>query len=242
MCKRRSVTLSPELRRLLGTSIKAGGVGGEFFPLSMIGAGIGAVIQGIAPHADPTLFPILGIAGVFAAAFRAPLTAAAFIAETTGSIVYLVPGLIAAVTANAVMGRHSLLSVQVLHPYARSVIVSRAQIGELIAASPAPQSFSAETSLEVCAHQLADAAAYVVADGKVVGVVTRSALLRVPFTDYPSRKVADIEDRSPPRFDVSTQRNEAAAVLTDAKHDAIVVERDGQPVGILVEADLVSDT
>jgi len=56
---------------------------------------------------------VIGVAAFLGAGYRVPLAAVMFVAETTGRPSFVVPGLIAAVAAELVMGRSSVTTYQV---------------------------------------------------------------------------------------------------------------------------------
>ena len=67
-----------------------------------------------AVHAlDTNLFVVVGVAAFLGAGYRVPLAAVTFVAETTGQPAFVVPGLLAAVAAELVMGRSSVTSLQI---------------------------------------------------------------------------------------------------------------------------------
>ena len=65
------------------------------------------MFEGLAPGSG-ALFPIIGMAAFLAAANATPVAAAVFIAESTGSAGYVIPGLVAATVAYLVSGRQSI--------------------------------------------------------------------------------------------------------------------------------------
>lgn len=101
--------------RCLATSaaVAGGGVGGLFIPLVVAGAVTGALVGGVANRSDLDLFIVIGVAAFLGAGYRVPLAAVMFVAETTGRPSFVVPGLIAAVAAELVMGRSSVTTYQV---------------------------------------------------------------------------------------------------------------------------------
>ena len=117
--------LSPELGlwvllavlglRCLATigSVAGGGVGGLFVPLVVAGALLGRLMGAMVGELDNTLFLVIGVAAVLSAGYRVPLAAIIFVAETTGRPGFVVPGLLAAVTAELMMGRSSVTNYQV---------------------------------------------------------------------------------------------------------------------------------
>jgi CIC family chloride channel protein len=101
------------LRCLATTStVAGGGAGGLFVPLVVAGALLGQAFQTIVGGATD-LFPIVGVSAFLGAGYRVPLAAVTFIAETTGRPGFVVPGLIAAVAGELVMGRSSVTDYQV---------------------------------------------------------------------------------------------------------------------------------
>jgi chloride channel protein, CIC family len=96
-----------------GVTLGGGGAGGLFIPLVVQGALLGSAVGGLFGDTDSTLFPLIGIAAFLGAGYRVPLAAVMFVAETTGRPGFVVPGLIAAVTAQLMMGRWSVSRNQV---------------------------------------------------------------------------------------------------------------------------------
>ena len=84
-----------------------------FIPLVVAGALTGALVGGVVNRQDLGLFIVVGVAAFLGAGYRVPLAAVMFVAETTGRPGYVVPGLIAAVVAELVMGRASVTAYQV---------------------------------------------------------------------------------------------------------------------------------
>jgi CBS-domain-containing membrane protein len=72
------------------------------------GALVGRIFGTALGQAGGPLFPIIGIAAFLGAGYRVPLAAVMFVAETTGRPEFVVPGLIAAVVAQLVMGNSSV--------------------------------------------------------------------------------------------------------------------------------------
>jgi len=85
----------------------SGAAGGTFIPFMSMGAAAGGIFEGVAPSSG-ALFPIIGMAAFLAAANATPIAAAVFIAESTGSAGYIIPGLVAATAAYLVSGGRSV--------------------------------------------------------------------------------------------------------------------------------------
>jgi CIC family chloride channel protein len=93
--------------------VGGGGVGGLFVPLVVGGALTGRMVGGAIHTLDTALFTVIGVAAFLGAGYRVPLAAVMFVAETTGQPGFVVPGLLAAVAAELVMGRSSVTEFQV---------------------------------------------------------------------------------------------------------------------------------
>lgn len=100
--------------RCLGVTaaIGAGGVGGLFVPLVVLGAVTGRFAGGLLDAPNLSLFTIIGIAAALGAGYRVPLASVMFVAEATGRAGFVVPGLFAAVGADLVMGTKSVTPYQ----------------------------------------------------------------------------------------------------------------------------------
>jgi CIC family chloride channel protein len=94
------------------TAVAGGGVGGLFIPLVVAGALAGRVVGGAVNELDTSLFTVVGAAAFLGAGYRVPLAAVVFVAEATGRPGFVVPGLLAAVAAELVMGRYSVTAYQ----------------------------------------------------------------------------------------------------------------------------------
>ena len=100
-----SIAMLLVVRWILGPLSYAGGTpGGLFAPLLLLGASAGAVFAGVsnvfAPgSAGQAAFAIVGMAALFAAVVRAPLTGVLLLVEMTQSVTLLAPLLLASVAA-----------------------------------------------------------------------------------------------------------------------------------------------
>lgn len=94
------------------TTVAGGGVGGLFIPLVVAGALTGSIIGQAVNRTDLDLFIVIGVAAFLGAGYRVPLAAVMFVAETTGRPSFIVPGLLAAVAAELMMGPSSITKYQ----------------------------------------------------------------------------------------------------------------------------------
>jgi len=94
------------------TTVAGGGAGGLFIPLVVAGALTGRFVGGAVGALDTSLFTVIGVAAFLGAGYRVPLAAVTFVAEATGRPGFIVPGLIAAVVAELLMGTSSVTIYQ----------------------------------------------------------------------------------------------------------------------------------
>lgn len=92
--------------------VGGGGAGGVFIPLVVGGALLGRAVGGAIDALDTSLFATIGMAAFLGAGYRVPLAAVMFVAETTGQASFVVPGLLAAVAAELMMGPASITAYQ----------------------------------------------------------------------------------------------------------------------------------
>lgn len=94
------------------TAVAGGGVGGLFVPLVVAGALTGRIVGGTFHALDTSLFTVIGAAAFLGAGYRVPLASVMFVAEVTGRPGFIVPGVLAAVVAQLMMGRSSVTAYQ----------------------------------------------------------------------------------------------------------------------------------
>ena len=91
-----------------GATIGVGGVGGVFIPLVVQGLLLGRAVELIVGAPSTGLYPVIGLAAVLGAAYRIPLAAIMFVAETTGRAEFVIPALIATAIAQSMMGNDTV--------------------------------------------------------------------------------------------------------------------------------------
>ncbi len=97
------------LRALVtGATLGVGGVGGLFIPLVVQGLLLGSAVEILVDAPTTGLYPVIGLAAVLGAAYRTPLAAVVFVAETTGRAEFVIPALIATAIAQSLMGEISV--------------------------------------------------------------------------------------------------------------------------------------
>ncbi|NNC81256.1 MAG: CBS domain-containing protein [Acidimicrobiales bacterium] len=90
------------------SSLSMSGVGGVFIPLVIQGLLLGRAVELIVGADASGLYPVIGLAAVLGAAYRTPLAAVMFVAETTGRAEFVIPALIATAISQALMGDRSV--------------------------------------------------------------------------------------------------------------------------------------
>ncbi len=101
-------------------SIGSGGSGGVFGPSMVIGGALGGAVGQIFHRVIPSIvdqpasFVIVGMAGFFAAASKAPISTIIMVSEMTGSYHLLLPGLMVCSLAFLLSGRWSIFEKQVV--------------------------------------------------------------------------------------------------------------------------------
>ena len=102
------------LFRMVATlvTVGAGGTGGLFIPLAVLGVIMGALIGQLLGQADTTLYPTLGLAAFLGAGYRVPIAAVMFVAESSRGSPFVVPALIAAAVSQLVAGNSSVSNFQ----------------------------------------------------------------------------------------------------------------------------------
>lgn len=100
--------------RMIATSagLAVGMVGGVFIPLVVQGLLLGRAVEIMLDAPSTGLYPVIGLAAVLGAAYRTPLAAVVFVAESTGRAEFVIPALIATAISQSLMGDDSVSSGQ----------------------------------------------------------------------------------------------------------------------------------
>jgi hypothetical protein len=219
-------------------TLAGGGVGGLFVPLVVEGALVGRVIGAAVGDPGSTLFPVLGVAAFLGAGYRVPLAGIMFVAETTGQPFFVVPGLLAAVTADILAGRSSVTTYQRTD---RSTLVNRPptrSIAEIVTAGrPVP----AATPVASYLAQWPDATDAVVVDGdRPVGVLRRSDAAGIDAATATTTTVASVGMAPAPAAADHWTLAAVTTAMTTAGTDVLaVVDDDGRYVGAVRLADVL---
>jgi CIC family chloride channel protein len=229
--------------RVVGTSaaVGGGGVGGLFIPLVIQGALLGRVMGGVLGSDSTTLFPLVGMAAFLGAGYRVPLAAVVFVAEFTGRPGYVVPGLIAAVVAQLVMGRSSISPYQVAGRTGhleRRLQLPLASVVDTEGRTAPPDA----TVEDVFWHTLVahrQQAVPVVDGGGYLGMVTAEGIGALDREAWLTTPVRDVMLTDEPVADLGARLADAIRLVDGAAADRIAVLDGTTFVGVLSSSDLV---
>jgi CIC family chloride channel protein len=229
--------------RAVGTTatIGGGGAGGLFIPLVIQGALVGRAVGGAFEVDTSTLFPVVGMAAFLGAGYRVPLASVVFVAEFTGRPGFVVPGLIAAVMAQLVMGRASLSPYQVAGRVGHLESRLRMPLGAVVntEARTAPPDATVE---EVFWQHLVGArqqSVAVVDDSTYVGMAAADAVGAVDREAWATTSVRQIMRTDLPVADLTWLLGDAIRAIEDCGSDRIAVCDNGTFVGVITAADLI---
>lgn len=229
--------------RVAATSLTlAGGVGGLFVPLVVQGALTGRLIGGMFGGGQQSLFVVVGIAAFLGAGYRVPLAAVMFVAEATGRPGFVVPGLIAAVIADLVMGDASVSSHQ--RRRHRGHLEERAAlpVAQALVTDPATASPD-DTLAQFFAEHVAMArrrAVPVVVSDRFVGMAELDRVLAVDPADWPTTTLHAVlpEERISGKPDWTL--GQALAAMVDASVDHLpIVGVDGRFHGMVTRISIL---
>jgi CIC family chloride channel protein len=174
-------------------SIGSGGSGGVFAPSLVIGGMLGGAIASLFASTVPDIAPltysfvIVGMASFFAGAAKVPIAAMILVAELCGNYYLLIPAMIACSLSYAVSGRHTLYRSQVFNKkYSPSHfdefqidLLERVCVNEAMSKSvtTVTEGTSSNEVMKVVA-QTGFNGFPVVRDGRLVGMVTLSDIIR----------------------------------------------------------------
>ncbi|MDQ1391755.1 MAG: chloride channel protein family, partial [Acidimicrobiaceae bacterium] len=223
-------------------ALAGGGVGGLFIPLVVEGALVGRLCGSAFGQPGSSLFPVIGIAAFLGAGYRVPLAALMFVAESTGRPEFVVPGLIAAVAAQLVMGRASVSAYQQARQAGHLERRFQLPLTDVLRTDIATLAPSA-TVADLFNHLLVGprrSSVAVVEQGRYVGMARLDELQDVAQDKWANTTVGEIM-----RSDVAAAApgwnfRQALAAMEDADVDELaVVDADGRLVGVVASSDIL---
>lgn len=223
-------------------ALAGGGVGGLFIPLVVEGALLGRLCGSAFGQPGSSLFPVIGIAAFLGAGYRVPLAAVMFVAESTGRPEFVVPGLIAAVAAQLLMGRSSVSAYQQARQAGHLERRFRLPLADVV--RPDIGTIGPDASVAEFFSQLVTGPRHssvaVVEGGRYLGLARLDELHDVAQDQWNDTTVGQIM-----RTDVAVASprwtfRQALAAMEDADVDELpVAEEDGRLLGIVSSSDIL---
>jgi CIC family chloride channel protein len=233
------------LLRALATvaTMSGGGVGGLFIPLVIEGALLGRAVGGLfrTTAAATNFFPLIGVAAFLGAGYRVPLAGVVFVAEATGRPGFIVPGLIAAIVAQLVMGRTSVSPYQVAaragHLERRFALPLTAAVSTEVATTPRDTTLAEFFQHHVLGNRLT--AVPVVDGANYLGIMRLEELQLVAHEEWPTALVGAHMRTDFPVTKPQMSVREALRMMEDADVDLLPMIDDGSFVGVVTTAEIL---
>ena len=241
---------------MLGVSftIGSGGSGGVFGPSVMIGGLVGATyslalnkLYGFGLHVPS--FTIVGMVSLFAGAAKAPLSTLILIAEMTGGYELLVPAMVSVSVSYFLSGKRSIFPSQVdtridspAHLdewglYILEKLKVKDYMSKPLTVRPHD---TVETAYNLMTRELIGGVP-VVEDGKLVGIVTRGDIIKLPEEDRKRIRIGEVMTTRLVTINPTDTLAEAFRLMISrgVGRLPVVDERDGKKlVGIIARADI----
>jgi CIC family chloride channel protein len=222
-------------------TVAAGGVGGLFFPLVVMGAALGGAF-GQMVSGSGTLFPLAGMASLLGAAYHTPLAGVSFVAEATGRAAFVVPAFVATAAAYATIGGASISHRQRFRratPVEQMLDVPITDVATLERATVEP-GMRIDDFVRLALEQRYRTFAVVDDAGALLGVVDLDAATVLDPALWPQRTVAG--SMRPPVVVGSPgwTAHQGVEVMSAAQVDHLpVVEETGRLVGVVRSSEVV---
>jgi CIC family chloride channel protein len=215
-----------------------------FVPLLLMGGSIGKIFgQSIVHVSGVDLYAAVGMASFIAAAYKTPLAAVIFVAETTGGLAFLIPTLIGSAVAYAVSGEASVSADQRLHEVVKlsgPTGIKARQIMQThivgVQADATVRDFFNNVA-NTNRHQV-----YPVFNGQeTVGLLSLWEISQVPADRWEQTRVGEVARKELTRIGEDADLGEVVRLLTRQQRDRllVVVGTDGTPVGIITDSDVL---
>lgn len=221
--------------------VAGGGTGGLFIPLVILGALLGRAVGGLFEAEMTTLFPVVGMAAFLGAGYRVPLAAVVFVAEFTGRASFVVPGLIAAVVAQLVMGKASVSPYQVagrMGHLERRLQLPLSSVTDTEARTVPPDATVEELFWQHLVGHRQQAVPVVDGDA-YLGLACAEDLAALDRSSWPTTPVRAVMRTGLDAADPTWSLADAIRAMEAAGVDRIAVCHDERFVGMVTAADLV---
>ncbi|MBI2168849.1 MAG: chloride channel protein [Actinobacteria bacterium] len=222
-------------------TLVGGGAGGVFVPLAVQGALLGRFVGGVFDGASTSLFPLVGMAAFVGAGYRAPIAAVAFVAEATGRTGFLVPGLVAAVIAELVMGEKSVAP----HQQARrtGLLEQRLRLPVTAALARDVHTVQPDTTVrQFVEHDSLRARSRllpVVNEGRYVGMVRIDDVDGLERDAWDTTTVSDLIHTAYPPAELSWTLRRAMSAMEEHAVPRLAVTDHGRFVGVVTQAEIL---
>jgi CIC family chloride channel protein len=222
--------------------VGAGGTGGLFIPLALLGALVGSFVARLTGDAT-TLFPVVGLAAFLGAGYRTPLASVMFVAETTGRATFVVPALLAAAVAQLLMGRASVSRVQQMgragHLERRLGLPISAALDTAVSTVP-PDATLTELVWNHVVGRRERTVAVVAEYGTYLGTVGLDAATTIPRDEWDSTTVGTVLHATAPTGSPHWTLRDAVRAMESGRTDVLaVVDDGGRFVGVVRTDDVV---
>jgi len=232
------------LLKVLGTSatMAAGGVGGIFIPMIVMGTAVGGAFSRLI-SADNSLYPIIGMAAFLGAGYNTPLAAVTFIAETTGSPGFIIPGLIAAVSYT-ISGRRSISIHQRYHRQTIVHKILRRKVKDVMTQDVVlvPSNITIEQFVNDYLLIYRHKSFPVIERGNLYGMIAICDIRCVPTKDWSNTLVRDVAYKDTVVMYPDQALSEASAIMHEFDIDRLPVVDPKDPkkvVGIIASTDII---
>jgi chloride channel protein, CIC family len=225
-------------------SLGVGGVSAMFVPLLLMGGSIGKVFgQSVVHVSGVDLYAAVGMASFIAAAYKTPLAAVIFVAETTGGLAFLIPTLIGSAVAYAVSGEASVSADQRLHEVVKlsgPTGIKARQIMQThivgVQANATVRDFFNNVA-NTYRHQV-----YPVFSGdQATGLISLWEISQLPAERWDQARISEVALTEIIKIGEDADLGEVVRLLTQQRRDRllIVTGADGTPVGIITDSDVL---
>jgi chloride channel protein, CIC family len=225
-------------------TLGVGGVSAMFVPLLLMGGTIGKIFgQSIAHVSGVDLYAAVGMASFIAAAYKTPLAAVIFAAETTGGLVFLIPTLIGAAVAYAVSGEASVSDEQRLHEVVKLSGPTGIKAHQIMRTQIV--GVQADATVRDFLNNVANSKhhqVYPVFNGEEpIGLLSLWEIRQVPPERWEQTRVEEVASKEMTRIGGDADLGEVVRLLTREQRDRllVVVNPHGTPLGIITDSDVL---